>query len=104
MGPNAAPVLAECQRVLTREAVTSPHLDQVVRLVGVLITRSGGVDALVREEANPAVGKSPCVTLSSLMKPLIAVIKGVKPKEYGKPGELSLLRGNLAIIIADLAT
>jgi hypothetical protein len=102
--PNAVPVLAECQRVLTREAVTSPHLDQVVRLTGVLVTRGGGVDALVREEDNPAVGKSPCATLSSLMKPLMTVIKAVKPKEYGKPGELSLLRGNLALIIADLAT
>jgi hypothetical protein len=102
--PNAAPVLGECQRVLAREAITSTHLEQVVRLVGVLVTRGGGVDALVREEENPAVGKEPCATLGSLMKPLMKIIKEMKPKEYGKPGELSLLRGNLALIIADLAT
>jgi hypothetical protein len=102
---NVAGIAATACKVLERDAGTpsSPQLDQVVRLLGVLFLKASAVDALVREEESPAKKGAPIATLGALLRALMAVVKAVKPKEYGSSSELSLLRGNLALIFANVA-
>ena len=76
---------------------------KVVRLLSVLVLHGGAVDLLVREEESPAKKGAPLVTFGAFMRSLMAVVKAVKPKEYGSSSELSLLRGNLALIVANVA-
>jgi hypothetical protein len=101
---HMTPLLCELSRQLTlaKHDPQLPEVDALVRLFGVLFAKTVAINSLLDEEAEGCAE----ISIGTLVAQLLQVVKRAQPAAYAsaKPTQLSALRGNLALVVAELAS